>query len=758
MNKCVNIIVFFLLILIAQNSVFAQQNFYDINTVQKIEVFISQNNWDFKMDTAKYGAETYLMADSVLVNGVRFDSAGIKYKGNSSYDSTKLKNPVHIALDEFKNQSYQTYTDIKLSNCYQDPSMIREVLSYDILKNYMYCPKSNFAKLYINNSYIGLYSNDESINKTFCSNNFNSSQNIFVKCNPIILPGPTTKSNLKFINPDSSSYLNFYEIKSSYGWKELIKLCDSVTNNQNSIANVFNIDRVLWMLAFNNVLVNLDSYSGVFCQNYYLYKDNNGKYNPIIWDLNMCFGGFPFAGSGATGMGSMTISNLQQLSLNLHNGDANWPLISGILNNAHLKKAYIAHMKTIVNEFFSNNLYQTRASQLQSIIDTAVLYDQNKFFTYSQFQNSLTNNVVAGSYSVPGISNLMNSRVSYLQSTAEFVYSQPLISNVQSSNNLPALNSNVSITANISGATTAYLNYRFDATSVFQKIAMYDDGLHNDGLANDNIYGASFVMLSAIANYYIYAENTNAAVFSPERAEHEFYTLQANVASINIGDVVINEFLAANKSNVMNELGQFADWIELYNNTNNTIDLYGLYLSDNYLNRTKFSFPANSVILPHNFLIVWADENITNAANIHANFKLSASGEQLILSNSSGIVLDSLSFGVQTDDVSFARCPDGSGSFALKFPPTFNAFNCNIGIESESKSQLLIYPNPAIDKVIIYCPEFNGQIINISDITAKLLYTANLTSSEFVLNTNSWKAGVYFVKVGSLSKKLIINK
>ena len=54
---------------------------------------------------------------------------------------------------------------------------------------------------------------------------------------------------------------------------------------------------------------------------------------------------------------------------------------------------------------------------------------------------------------------------------------------------------------------------------------MYDDGLHNDGAASDNIYGADIIINSLITEYYIYAENADAGMFSPERAEHEFYTL-----------------------------------------------------------------------------------------------------------------------------------------------------------------------------------------------------------------------------------------
>ena len=315
-----------------------QSNFYALDTIQKIEVYFSQPDWDYELDTSKNGSEGYVMADSVRINGVIFDSVGVKYKGNSSYNSSYTKNPLHISLNEYKSNSYLGYKDVKLGNGYSDPSMIREVLAYSILGNYMDCPKSNFAQLYINNSYIGVYSNEESINKKFLNTHFYSNDGTFVKCNPLVNPSPTTKSNLKLTpSTDSTAYYNFYEMKSNDGWDDLLNLMDSVTNNATDLASSIDMDRVIWMLAFNNVLVNLDSYSGVFCQNYYLYKDLTNRFNPIIWDLNMCFGGFPYLGSGLSSMGTLSNTNMVQLAPTIHSGDPYWPLINDVLNNPTYK-------------------------------------------------------------------------------------------------------------------------------------------------------------------------------------------------------------------------------------------------------------------------------------------------------------------------------------------------------------------------------------------------------------------------------------
>jgi spore coat protein CotH len=72
------------------------QNFYDANSVQEIRIYFAQSNWDQMLDTAEAGTDSYIMADSVKINGTTLRQVGIKYKGNSSYNPTQIKNPFHI--------------------------------------------------------------------------------------------------------------------------------------------------------------------------------------------------------------------------------------------------------------------------------------------------------------------------------------------------------------------------------------------------------------------------------------------------------------------------------------------------------------------------------------------------------------------------------------------------------------------------------------------------------------------------------------
>ena len=733
----------------------AQSNFYNISTIQKIEIYFSQTNWDYQLDSAKAGSEGYIMADWVQVNDVQFDSVGVKYKGNSSYNANNTKNPLHIALDEFKSNAYQGITDIKLGNGFSDPSYIREVLSYQILGNYMDCPKANFAQVYINDVYYGVYSNAESINKQFCADRFGTSSGTFIKCNPIVNPGPSNKCNLKFLTSDSSSYFNFYEMKSDFGWNKLVALCDSVTNTPASIDHVLDMDRVIWMLAFNNVLVNLDSYSGAFAQNYYLYQDNTNRFNPIIWDLNMAFGGFPNLGSGNSSMGSLNLSAMQQVALNIHATDAYWPLIKDVQANPMFKRMYLAHVKTIVSEMFAGNEYQTMATNLQAIVDTAIQSQTNPTYSYSQFQSAMTTSVMAGPFTIPGISTLMSERVTYLQNTSDWNLVAPLINTVTASPSPAVLFETVHFSAAVAGSSIVYLGYRFSENDRFTRVQMFDDGAHNDGAAGDNVFGLDLTMNSLFCQYYVYSENTDAGIFSPQRAEHEFYTLLAETQEESDSPLVINEFMVSNTNSVTDNAEEFEDWIEIYNSTNQAIDLTGMFLTDNPLNLNKWDFPEGSSIPAGGYYIVWADEDSSQGIN-HCNFKLSAVGESLYLLDENLAFVDSITWGPQPSDRSLARIPNGNGPFVLS-THSYNAFNPTAnGFEVLSdQGELMVYPNPAKDILWVQQTQLKSETLVLMDVSGKIIRSQQF-SGQTKLNTSDIAPGMYLLRVGSHVKKILI--
>lgn len=126
--------------------------------------------------------------------------------------------------------------------------------------------------------------------------------------------------------------------------------------------------------------------------------------------------------------------------------------------------------------------------------------------------------------------------------------------------------------------------------------------------------------------------------------------------------IVINE-IAPSNSIITDPAGETNDWIELYNTTSSAVDISGYYLSDSPSHLKKFKFPAGTSIPGSGYLIVWADADTIGQAGLHAPFKLSSSGESLYLSNPSAQIIDNVTFGLGTGDMSYSRVTDGSETF-----------------------------------------------------------------------------------------------
>ena len=754
----------FLLLSLCASFSFAQ-TFYNLNTIQTIEITFAQSNYNALLIAAE-PSDAYISAQSISINGTVLPNVGVKFKGNSSYNASQAKNPYHIELDTYVDQSYDGYTDIKLSNVIFDPTFVREALGYKILANYMDVPKANFAKLYINGNYIGLYTNVESISKKFVDNRFGSKTNAFFSCSPPAGAGPTSTNlpNLAYLGTNYTSYETAYEMKSDVagtGWADLITLTNilSTTNSTNTanLEAVLDVDRALWMLAFDNAFVNIDSYIGQFKQNYYLYKADNGQFNPIVWDLNMSFGVFGMTGSGA----NLTTSTKKTLSHTLHSTESAWPLVQKLLAIPTYKKRYIAHYKTIMSEMVASGTYLTDAQAIQSLIYNDFVADINKFSyqTTNNFTNNLNStDVTASNNSAPGITGLMSARNTYITGLADFTATQPSISAVTPSSTAPSVGGTVSITANVTNTTTSsvYLGYRSAKNDIFVKTQMFDDGAHNDGAANDNVYGASIPVNNVAIQYYIYAENTNVGAFSPARAEHEYYTINATYPTLVAGQLVINEIMASNATTVTDQDLQYDDWFEIYNTTGTTLSLDNLYASDSQTNKLKYQFPTGTTIAPYSYLIVWADSDLTQVG-YHADFKFSASGEHCILSYQDGTILDTVTFPAQTTDMSYARSPNGTGSWVIK-APTYNVNNDSLGTSEvvKNSSKFNIYPNPTSDFVTVNSDDEKIDRILVYNMQGRVITNkGGINKTNYTVDLSAYPTGVYILKVNDKSYKVI---
>ncbi|MBN2728866.1 MAG: CotH kinase family protein [Bacteroidales bacterium] len=723
------------------------QGFYDPATVSNINIHFYDSNWDHILDSLmSVDSDDRILAD-LTINGVTYDSCGVRYKGNSSYSSSQVKNPLNIKLNYLKDQDYEGYYTLKFSNVFKDPSFVREVLAYEIANKYMPASKAGYANIYVDGVKIGLYTNVQAVNDIFTSEHYYSEDRPFFEGTDSDGPPPMGCFSgppvaWSYMGTDTTNcYSVFYDSKSGDHYQYILNLMDTFNNYSSQMEYIYNVDRHLWSMAYDIAFVNLDAPISM-THNFYVYYDLANRFNYIKWDMNECFGVFKQLGSGPSAT-QLTTTDMQQLDP-FTNNTTDCPVLYNVWQTPRWAKMYIAHMKTLMSENIASGWYMARATELQTYIDTAVQNDPNKFFTYAQFSSNLNSTV---DQSV-GISELMSARNTYLNSTTYFQYTAPTISGIAINPTTVSPNFTITITANITNANYAYLGYRYSLFDRFEKIEMFDDGAHNDGASGDGVYGADIDVYNSDVQYYIYAENNDAGMFSPERAEYEYYTITLT------GDVVINEFMASNSTIAMDQNGEYDDWVELYNNSSSPVSLNDYYLSDDMGDPYKFQFPDTS-IAANGYLIIWTDDD-TLQSGLHTGFKLSAAGEVVVLSDASKNTVDMVSFSVQTTDISHGRYPNGTGPF-MDMLPTFSAENMT-GLSVEDileTSDVQVYPNPASQNVNIVIHDNDEHIVQVFSIDGKMLISQSM-NQEMQLDISMLDNGLYLILIDQMiSKKLI---
>jgi len=183
----------------------------------------------------------------------------------------------------------------------------------------------------------------------------------------------------------------------------------------------------------------------------------------------------------------------------------------------------------------------------------------------------------------------------------------------------------------------------------------------------------------------------------------------------------------------------------LYNTTNFSISVAGLYLSDDVDNLQKWALP-DVAIAADDYLIIWADEDQEQGA-LHANFKLSGMGEAVFLTDGNGNILDMVEFGEQTDDRSYGRFPNGTGDFT-DMPPSFAKVNSLISdLNEEGEETFDIFPNPAQELLQIEFSEEMPREVQLYSIDGKLMKAQKINADQVLLNVKGFPEGLYYVSL-----------
>jgi len=221
-------------------------------------------------------------------------------------------------------------------------------------------------------------------------------------------------------------------------------------------------------------------------------------------------------------------------------------------------------------------------------------------------------------------------------------------------------------------------------------------------------------------------------------------------------ELIINEVMSNNKSYLADDLGDFEDWIELYNRSDEDIELDQYYLSDDLDNPFKWRFP-DVVIGSDELLIVFASgKDYHNDEAIHTNFRLDSEGESITLSKGNELV-DFINIPALDQNISFGRNPEDSHLWQFMNEPTLGGQNHNgkyldislaSGFYQESQS-LFIYG--ALDDQIRYTtdgsmptaesPEFEqGLSLDFIDEQSNYFCMIPSSTTDDHINNPAWVA------------------
>ena len=525
---------------------------FDADSLRELNINFQNANYHTILVNSFFSNPSYRIPATVELNGITYDSVGVRYKGNSTFcipnDEGNPKVPYNLDMNYWiSGQKIMNYKKLKLANAFLDATFCREYISSEIYQNYLPSPEVNLLKLNVQGNYLGLYANTESINKQFLEKHFGEKNGALFKCdNADVFCGNNnnnnaTEPNLSWLGSDSTTYYDTYTIKSDYGWQQLLELINTLNYNPNQLDSILNVDRVLWAFAVNTVIANFDTYNGYYVHNYYLYQSEDGLFQMIPWDLSESF-----------------FNALLGWDLYFQAGDPNpfhfdpyfgdnpligRPLTAKLLNNSNYRKQYTAHIRTVINELDTNSI-RNQLGSFQTNCYSPALSDIYKLFSINDFNYNVENHLgfsLWGGYGFAGIMPTIRERLNYLSSIAEINYLPPAISNLAISDSI--------LTVDIQNTTSAQLMATTNSiASKFSSFNLNDNGTDGDQMAQDGIFSCLFPFSNSNLDvkFYIKAENDNALSLFPERAEYEYFIYTKNTQSIEEDNLV---FIYPNPSN-----------------------------------------------------------------------------------------------------------------------------------------------------------------------------------------------------------------
>lgn len=382
----------------ATHSKDADPNFdevFDDTMVKRFDFVVTADRWQSMLDdmTATYGGfgqpggpglvdadeDPIFVPADVYYNGTQWYRVGIRFKGNSSLQSSWqqgiLKLPFKLDFDEFEddypqidNQRFYGFKKFSLKNNYEDKSQLREKVAADVFANAgLAVSHTAFYTLYVDHGdgpeYFGLYTLVEEIDDTVVDTQFSSDDGNLYKPEDF---------GASFI--EGSFDEEYFEKKTNEDeedWTDILALFAALHDDTAStdpatwranLESVFDVDGFLKYLAVNGIIQNWDTY-GRMTHNYYLYNDpDTAKLTWIPWDNNEALQDGKQGGALA-----LDFADLEADS---------WPLIEKLYADETYKAQYDDYLSEVIAGAFETTatqaLYDTYSILVEPYATTEV--------------------------------------------------------------------------------------------------------------------------------------------------------------------------------------------------------------------------------------------------------------------------------------------------------------------------------------------------------------------------------------------------
>ncbi len=715
--------------------------------VGRIDILLPADSLAWLLDSVNLEANHHLRATFLFHNGNVADTVqevGFRLRGNTSRNA--FKKSFKVSFNTYRQgRKYRGLEKLNLNGEHNDPSVSRAKICWDLARRIgLPASRSNPVQLFINGDYFGLYLNVEHIDEVFVKQRFGNKDGNLYKC---LWP-----ADLVYKGSDPDLYKEEFWGRRAYDLKtnqeeddytDLANFIDLLNNTPDEelaceLEAVFHVDQYLKAIVFDILTGNWDG--PVYNKNnFYLYHNlATGQFEYIPYDLDNTLGISWFGPDWST----------HHIYGWAHPSEPR-PIYRRLMNVPEYKDRFSFYLSQAL-DIFSTNAMASYLDSLQNLIRPFVVsdpyYSQDYGFTIADFDNSFEMDLDYP-HIVYGIKAYIENRHSSAVAQMQLNDISPVITDVV--HNQPTSQQAVEIRAwvvddhHISSVEFCYFT---SSPSDTECVPMTSNG------------GSEFTALlppfneTATLTYYIQAtDNVSQEARYPRCAYQSLLVRAANVT------VAINELLASNASINEDGNGEYDDWVELYNYGTTAVYLGDKFLSDNAANPVKWQLP-DTHIQPGQYLLIWADGD-TLQGDHHASFKLSAAGEYIGIFDDAAAghaLIDGLSFGPQTTDISYGRLPNGSGVFQL-MTPTPAASNRPLAVHEGAQNtlKLLLYPNPAHEQLRLeYQPgSFRQASLSLIDVLGKVVFRQIINGAESYrkdahsIDMRQLPAGIYFYRL-----------